>query len=168
MKIKLLNPKEKRNALNEVRFLASITHNNIIAYKEAFIEQGNLCIIMEYADGQDALKYIKSRRTPIPEAQIWSIFTQALQGLKTLHDLGIVHRDLKTENIFLMKDRTVKIGDLNVSTVTKTGMAYTQIGTPYYASPEIWKDLPYDSKSDIWSLGCVLYELLTLHPPFEA
>lgn len=125
-----------------MRFLASISHENIIGYKEAFIEPvaGHLCIIMEYADGQDLLKYTKSRRSPISEAQIWSIFTQILQGLKSLHDLNIVHRDLKTENIFLMKDNTVKIGDLNVSTVTKTGMAYTQVGTPYYASPEVWRD----------------------------
>lgn len=61
-----------------------------------------------------------------------------------------------------------KLGDLNVSKVSKKGMMHTQTGTPYYASPEVWKDKPYDNKSDIWSLGCVLYEMATLLPPFRA
>ena len=70
--------------------------------------------------------------------------------------------------MFLSKDGTVKLGDLNVSKIAKKGMLYTQTGTPYYASPEIWKDKPYDAKSDMWSLGCVLYEAVVLHPPFRA
>ena len=70
--------------------------------------------------------------------------------------------------MFLFKDRSAKLGDLNVSKVTKKGLGYTQTGTPYYASPEVWKDQPYDAKSDIWSLGCVLYEMITLKPPFRA
>ncbi len=68
----------------------------------------------------------------------------------------------------MFKDGTAKLGDLNVSKVTKKGLGYTQTGTPYYASPEVWRDLPYDAKSDIWSLGCVLYEMTTLRPPFRA
>ena len=70
--------------------------------------------------------------------------------------------------MFLFKDMTAKLGDLNVSKVMKKGMDYTQTGTPYYASPEVWKDQSYDTKSDIWSLGCVLYEMITLKPPFRA
>ena len=66
-------------------------------------------------------------------------------------------------------EEIVKLGDLNVSKVsTKDGMNYTQTGTPFYASPEVWRDEPYNNKSDIWSLGCVLYEMLTFKPPFEA
>ena len=69
----------------------------------------------------------------------------------------------------MSKDGTAKLGDLNVSKVTqKNGLLYTQTGTPYYASPEVWKDAPYDIKSDIWSLGCVIYEMTTLQPPFQA
>jgi len=75
---------------------------------------------------------------------------------------------MKSANIFLHKDYTAKLGDLNVSKVAKKGLLYTQTGTPYYASPEVWKDKPYDFKSDIWSLGCVLYEMITLSPPFTA
>ena len=75
---------------------------------------------------------------------------------------------MKSANIFLYKDQTAKLGDLNVSKVAKKGLLYTQTGTPYYASPEVWKDQPYDLKSDIWSMGCVLYEMCALVPPFRA
>jgi NIMA (never in mitosis gene a)-related kinase len=75
---------------------------------------------------------------------------------------------MKSANIFLYNDGTAKLGDLNVSKVAKKGLLYTQTGTPYYASPEVWKDKPYDLKSDIWSLGCVIYEMCALVPPFRA
>jgi len=90
-----------------------------------------------------------------------------VQGLKSLHDNHILHRDLKCANIFTKRDGGVKLGDLNVSKIAKYGMVYTQTGTPYYASPEVWKDKPYNSKSDIWSLGCVVYEMSALTPPFH-
>ena len=89
-------------------------------------------------------------------------------GLKLLHERKIFHRDLKSANVFMNRDGSSKLGDLNVSKVAKKGLLYTQTGTPYYASPEVWKDQPYDSKSDIWSLGCVIYEMTTLKPPFRA
>jgi NIMA (never in mitosis gene a)-related kinase len=80
-----------------------------------------------------------------------------------------MHRDLKSANVFITKDFGVKLGDMNVSKVAnKGGLNYTQTGTPYYASPEVWRDEPYDIKSDIWSLGCVLYEMIALKPPFTA
>ena len=91
-----------------------------------------------------------------------------VRGLRCLHEIMIFHRDLKSANVFLNKDGTAKLGDMNVSKVAKKGMLYTQTGTPYYASPEVWRDQPYDNKSDIWSLGCVLYESVTLKPPFRA
>lgn len=102
------------------------------------------------------------------EEDVWSIFYQMVVGLQALHKVKIVHRDIKCANVFLTKDGFVKLGDLNVSKIAKMGVLKTQTGTPYYACPEVWQDKPYDKKSDIWSLGCVLYELITLHPPFEA
>jgi NIMA (never in mitosis gene a)-related kinase len=102
------------------------------------------------------------------EDMIWGFFIQICQGLKSLHSANILHRDIKAQNIFLVTAREIKIGDLGVAKVTKGGMAYTQIGTPYYMSPEIWRRRPYNKKSDIWSLGCLLYELATLKHPFEA
>lgn len=86
-----------------------------------------------------------------------------------MHKIKIMHRDLKSANIFLYNDMKSKLGDMNVSKVTnQQGLNYTQTGTPYYASPEVWKDEPYDIKSDVWSLGCVIYEMVTLKPPFQA
>ena len=168
-----LSEREKANALNEVRILASIQHPNIIGYKEAFFEDASstLCIIMEYADGGDLLKQINSHKrknSSFTEKEIWYYFIQMVRGIKALHDLKICHRDIKCANVFLTKDGIVKLGDLNVSKVVKKGMLHTQTGTPYYASPEVWKDKPYDNRSDIWSLGCVLYEMTTLNPPFRA
>ena len=174
-KVKLLNlnEKEKTNSLNEVRILASIKSKYVISYKEAFFDEkdSTLGIVMEYADNGDLYQKIveyKKRKIYFEEIDIWKIFIQLVIGLKALHDLRILHRDLKSANVFLFKNGNAKLGDLNVSKVAKRGLGYTQTGTPYYASPEIWKDLPYDNKSDIWSLGCVLYEMITLHPPFIA
>ena len=173
VKLKGLSEKEKQNALNEVRILASVKSPFVISYKEAFIEEETetLCIVMEYADKGDLYQkivHLKKIGCLIEEIDAWKIFIQMVRGLKSLHDLKILHRDLKSANIFLFSDGTAKIGDLNVSKVTKKGLGYTQTGTPYYASPEVWNEMPYDNKSDIWSLGCVTYEMLTLHPPFRA
>ena len=96
------------------------------------------------------------------------MFIQIVRGLRAIHLRKILHRDMKSANIFLFKDMQAKLGDLNVSKIVKKGLSYTQTGTPYYASPEVWKDMPYNEKSDIWSAGCVLYEMITLKPPFLA
>ena len=173
VKLKNLSEKEKQNALNEVRILASIKSDHVISYKEAFIEEKEkiLNLVMEFANKGDLFQkitYYKQMQKSFEEIEIWKIFIQMVQGLKSLHDLNILHRDLKSANIFLFNNGLAKIGDLNVSKVAKKGLGYTQTGTPYYASPEIWNDEPYSNKSDIWSLGCVIYEMMTLHPPFRA
>lgn len=168
-----LKLKEKENSLNEIRILASIDHPNIISYKDAFFDNilYNLCIVMEYADGGDLENKINNHiknRKHIDEKEIMQYFLQIAQGLKALHDKKIIHRDIKAANIFLFKSSNlVKIGDLNVSKVYRSGVNFTQTGTPYYASPEVWCDKPYDYKADIWSLGCLLYEMLTLKAPFR-
>ena len=173
VKFAKLNEKEKANALNEIRILASINNKNIISYKEAFFDENDssLDIVMEYADQGDLFQLItehKKTKRHFTEEEIWNTLIQLLNGLKSLHELNILHRDLKSANVFLFNGGIVKLGDLNVSKITRKGMGYTQTGTPYYASPEVWKDRPYDSKSDIWSLGCVIYEMCALNPPFRA
>ncbi len=90
-----------------------------------------------------------------------------VRGIKVLHDKNIIHRDLKSANIFLMKNGVCKLGDLNVSKQVQTGLLKTQTGTPYFASPEVWSGKPYGLKSDIWSLGCILYQMTTLKMPFQ-
>ena len=173
VKMMKLSDKEKENALNEVRILASVRHPNIAGYKEAFFEPDTncLCIVMEYCDSGDLQTKINNAKKTskfCKEDDIWSIFFQMVQGLQALHHKKIIHRDIKCANVFLTKEGYVKLGDLNVSKVAKAGILQTQTGTPYYASPEVWQDKPYDNKSDIWSLGCVLYELIALNPPFTA
>jgi len=130
VKMVKLSEKEKQNALNEVRILASISHPNIIAYKEAFFEDASssLCIIMEYADGGDLLKLItqhQKRNSNFSEKEIWKYFIQIVRGLKAMHDLKICHRDIKCANLFLTKDGIIKLGDLNVSKIAKKGMLHT-------------------------------------------
>ena len=168
-----LNKKEQENSVNEVRILASINHPNVIGYKEAFWddEKSALNIVMEYADDGDLHSKIEKMKKAggyFKEPIIWSYAIQMIEGLKALHDKKIMHRDLKSANIFLVKDKhQCKLGDMNVSKVIKEKVLHTQTGTPYYASPEVWNDAPYSYKSDLWSIGCVIYELCALRPPFQ-
>ena len=174
VKLSKLSNKEKINSLNEVRFLASLSHQNIIAYKESFFEDNSdtLNLVLEYADDgdlQSKIFYQKKIRSYFKEKTIWSYFIQMVKGLKILHDNNVMHRDLKSANIFLMKNGICKLGDLNISKLYKDGylnLKNSQMGTPCYAAPEVWNDKGYSFKSDIWSLGCILYELCTLHLPF--
>ena len=164
---------EKEAALNEIRLLASLSHPNIIGYKETFcdISTGDLCIVMEYGDGGDLAKRIQFNKTNhllFEENMIWKWIIQLLNGVVFLHSHHIMHRDLKSANIFLKKNNILKIGDLNVSKLSKNSFAKTKTGTPYYLAPEVWEDRPYDYKCDIWSIGCIIYELCCLVPPFRA
>lgn len=175
-KIKIMDssPRDISNCLNEVRILASINSPYIIGYKEAVYdeESGYLLLLTEFASGGDLSAFIKGhqkRKERINEDEIWRIALQLLHGMKTLHQLNIFHRDIKSANILLTKNaEEVKLADLNVSKVSKSGLAITQTGTPYYSSPEVWSDLPYNGKCDVWSLGCVLYEMTSFRPPFLA
>ena len=167
-----LNQKEKDNSFNEVRILASLRHKNIIGYKEAFFDEksSTLNIVMEYADDGDLSSKIKDmlkKHLQFEENTIWSILIQILEGLNYLHKSSVIHRDLKSANIFLTKKGIVKIGDLNVSIIAKKDLAVTQTGTPYYAAPEVWDNEKYNNKCDIWSVGCIIYEMASLHVPFR-
>ena len=167
-----LSEKQQESSLNEVRILASINHPNVIGYKEAFWDEktNSLNIVMEYADDGDLqtkINKMKNENGFFNESLIWHYSIQMIQGLKALHDKKIMHRDLKSANIFLIKDKhQCKIGDMNVSKVIKEKLLRTQTGTPYYASPEVWMDKPYSFKSDLWSIGCIIYELCELKTPF--
>ena len=172
VKIGGLTKKELENSFNEVRLLASLNHKNVIGYREAFYDQKSktLNIVMEYADDGDLSSKIKDmlkKHLQFEENTIWSILIQILEGLNYLHKSSVIHRDLKSANIFLTKKGIVKIGDLNVSIIAKKQLAVTQTGTPYYAAPEIWDNETYNNKCDIWSVGCIIYEMASLHVPFR-
>ena len=121
--------KERENDLNEVRILASIQHPNVVGYKQAFLEDEKyLCIVMDYADDGDVYQKIvdhQKNKTNFEEEDVWRIFIQMTRGLRALHQLKIFHRDMKSANVFLCKDGTTKLGDLNVSKVAKKGLLYT-------------------------------------------
>ncbi|KAK6173374.1 hypothetical protein SNE40_016840 [Patella caerulea] len=166
-----MGPKEREDSRKEVAVLAQLNHPNIVTYLESFEEKGTLYICMDYCAGGDLYSKINQQRgTLMTEEQIWSYFAQICLAVKHIHDRKILHRDIKSQNIFLTGEGRVKIGDFGIAKVLNSTMelARTCIGTPYYLSPELVENLPYNNKSDVWSLGCVLYEMTTLKHAFEA
>ena len=154
-------------------------HSNICRYIASFADeaQAKFYLVMEYADGGDLAGAIARRREAgrdfWPEADAMSIFVMCLLAIRHVHSRRIVHRDIKAANVFLTKAGVVKLGDFGVSTFLEgragaTVLAKTQVGTPYYLSPEIFDGQSYGRKSDVWSLGVLLYEVLALRVPFEA
>ncbi|XP_062069261.1 serine/threonine-protein kinase Nek1 isoform X4 [Lepus europaeus] len=169
--ISRMSSKEREESRREVAVLANMKHPNIVQYRESFEENGSLYIVMDYCEGGDLFKRINAQRGNLfQEDQILDWFVQICLALKHVHDRKILHRDIKSQNIFLTKDGTVQLGDFGIARVLNSTveLARTCIGTPYYLSPEICENKPYNNKSDIWALGCVLYEMCTLKHAFEA
>ncbi|XP_074085088.1 serine/threonine-protein kinase Nek1 isoform X10 [Macrotis lagotis] len=169
--ISRMSSKERKESRREVEVLANMKHPNIVLYRESFEENGSLYIVMDYCEGGDLYKRINAQKGVLfPEDQILDWFVQICLALKHVHDRKILHRDIKSQNIFLTKDGTVQLGDFGIARVLNSTLelARTCIGTPYYLSPEICENRPYNNKSDIWALGCVLYEMCTLKHAFEA
>uniref|UniRef100_A0A5F8GEV9 non-specific serine/threonine protein kinase n=1 Tax=Monodelphis domestica TaxID=13616 RepID=A0A5F8GEV9_MONDO len=169
--ISKMSSKEREESRREVEVLANMKHPNIVLYRESFEESGSLYIVMDYCEGGDLYKRINAQKGVLfPEDQIMDWFVQICLALKHVHDRKILHRDIKSQNIFLTKDGTIQLGDFGIARVLNSTveLARTCIGTPYYLSPEICENKPYNNKSDIWALGCVLYEMCTLKHAFEA
>ncbi|EAY12790.1 AGC family protein kinase [Trichomonas vaginalis G3] len=157
-------------SLRESNLLSELDHPNIIRFYDSFLEGDVLCTVMEYAAGGDiASKIAEAKGMHFPEFVIISWFAQMCLGLQYIHSHHILHRDIKSQNIFLDADGNVKIGDFGTAKcLEETGeFAETVVGSPFYLSPEICQGVPYNAKTDIWSLGCVLYELCTLVPAFS-
>lgn len=192
-----MNSKEKNQLIAEFRILKSLVHPNIVRYyqHEHVAELQEVHLYMEYCGGGDLASVIRSCKLSgelVPESTVWSVFTQMVLALYRCHynadppppgelfsDSGalpqmpntvILHRDIKPDNVFLDKNNEVKLGDFGLAKILDEHamMANTYVGTPYYMSPEVLLDKPYTPQSDIWSLGCVIYELCALHPPFQA
>ncbi|XP_059031029.1 serine/threonine-protein kinase Nek1 isoform X4 [Mustela lutreola] len=169
--ISRMSNKEREESRREVAVLANMKHPNIVQYRESFEENGSLYIVMDYCEGGDLFKRINAQKGILfQEDQILDWFVQICLALKHVHDRKILHRDIKSQNIFLTKDGTIQLGDFGIARVLNSTveLARTCIGTPYYLSPEICENKPYNNKSDIWALGCVLYEMCTLKHAFEA
>ncbi|XP_017717806.1 PREDICTED: serine/threonine-protein kinase Nek11 isoform X1 [Rhinopithecus bieti] len=165
-----LNPNETVQANLEAQLLSKLDHPAIVKFHASFVEQDNFCIITEYCEGRDLdykIQEYKEAGKIFPDNQIIDWFIQLLLGVDYMHERRILHRDLKSKNIFL-KNNLLKIGDFGVSRLLmgSCDLATTLTGTPHYMSPEALKHQGYDTKSDIWSLACILYEMCCMNHAF--
>eukprot|EP00049_Salpingoeca_infusionum_P008366 m.136245 g.136245 ORF g.136245 m.136245 type:complete len:296 (-) comp13993_c0_seq10:463-1350(-) len=163
-------PKEERlAALTEVKVLKGLQHPNIIHYHDSFVQAKDLVIVMEHAGGGSLHEYIKTQPESLPEDTILKLFVQVVKALDYIHARNILHRDLKSHNIFLdTTHKVIKLGDFGISKVVSSQGAQTVVGTPSYMAPEICEGLSYNMKADVWALGCVLYEMASRSRAFEA
>ena len=168
----LMNEQERTKCLGEVKLLQSLTHPGIIRYFDSFIAENRLFISIEWADKGDLKKLIRKHeqeKEKIEENKIYEYLKNLASALEQMHSQRIMHRDLKPANILYFSDG-VKLSDLGLSKLVSdtTMYAYSTVGTPLYMAPEvIVKEKGYDFKSDNWSLGCVLYEMITFKSPFR-
>ncbi|XP_015281315.1 PREDICTED: serine/threonine-protein kinase Nek11 [Gekko japonicus] len=165
-----LKPNETVEANLEAQLLSRLDHPAIVKFYTSFVEGESFCIITEYCEGRDLdfkIQEYKEAGKIFPESQIIEWFIQLLLGVNYMHERRILHRDLKAKNIFL-KNNLLKIGDFGVSRLLmgSCDLATTFTGTPFYMSPEALQHQGYDTKSDIWSLGCILYEMCCLDHAF--
>lgn len=164
-----MSAEDKEDARMEFLIHKTLRSPYIVKYQTHFYDKNCMWILLEYMDGGDLGQYVeKQKGRLIDEKTVWEFFIQICLGIQYLHTRRILHRDLKTTNLFLNKDGKLKIGDLGVAKELKTNHTSTIVGTPYYLSPELCEEKPYNNKSDIWSLGCILYELCTLNHPFDS
>ncbi|XP_052780747.1 serine/threonine-protein kinase Nek4-like isoform X2 [Mya arenaria] len=169
--LKKASSRERRSAEQEAKLLSKLKHPNIVSYKDSFEKDGLLYIAMQFCEGGDLYNKLKEQRgTLLDERQLVEWFVQIAMALQYMHERNILHRDLKTQNIFLTKSKIIKVGDLGIARVldNSSDMATTLIGTPYYMSPELFSNKPYNHKSDVWALGCCVYEMMTLKHAFNA
>ncbi|KAG1711175.1 hypothetical protein DVH05_014004 [Phytophthora capsici] len=177
-----MSEKEKQLIVSEVNILRELRHPHIVRYLDRVIDKQatKIYIVMEYCEGGDLGQFIKRKKREgsyIEEGFIWHIFTHIFLALKECHRhregnviRPILHRDIKPGNIFLDSNNNAKLGDFGLAKElsSESRFAQTNVGTPYYMSPEMVNEMTYDDRSDIWALGCLLYEMATLGPPFDA
>ena len=168
MKILNLNSNQNliRYILNEAKFLERLSNNYITKYYNSFEKDNLIYIIIEFMNNGTLKNYINSfeaLKTQIPEKIIWNFLLQCMSGLCYIHSKNIIHRDIKSENIFIDNNMRIKIGDLNTCAIINNnsdsmGFHYTWIGTAGYMSPEI-NSSNYDLRADVYSMGIVFKEL---------
>ena len=170
-----VSEKERLNIEMEINLLQELKHPNIVLYKESFLDENqNLNIVTTFCEGGDLYqKIFKTQKNYFPEKVIINSLVQLLLGLSYIHDKKIVHRDIKTKNIFIQNERTLRIGDFGIAKICSSNQNKSKnlnkmMGTPLYMAPECFKqNKKYSYKSDIWSLGCCIYEMCNLKHAFE-
>lgn len=171
-----MTPRDKSYAYSEIKCLASCNHPNIIQFIEDHEENEHLLIVMEFADSGDLDRQIKSRESDscryFQEHEALFLFLQLCLSVDHIHSHSMLHRDIKGANVLLTSTGLIKLGDFGFSHQyddTVSGVvANTFCGTPYYLAPELWNNQRYSKKADVWSLGVLLYEILSLKRPFVA
>ncbi|KAI9181644.1 hypothetical protein LWI28_017068 [Acer negundo] len=167
---KLLSPKVSDNLLKEISILSTINHPNIIRFLEAIETKERIYLVLEYCDGGDLAAYLH-RHGKVSEAVARHFMRQLAAGLQVLHEKHLIHRDLKPQNLFLSTNEAtpvLKIGDFGFArSLTPQDLADTLCGSPLYMAPEIIQNHKYDAKADLWSVGAILFQLVTGKPPFD-
>lgn len=158
--------KELRNLQREIEIMRGLWHPNIVHMLDSFETDKEVVVVTDYAEGE--LFQILEDDGKLPEDQVQAIAAQLVSALYYLHSHRILHRDMKPQNILLAKGGGIKLCDFGFARAMSTNtMVLTSIkGTPLYMSPELVEERPYDHTADLWSVGCILYELAVGTPPF--